>query len=344
MPVYWKPINALPGILQPSTLVEPIVARHNDQSQTRQRHFSSFPLTSHLHNPAFRLVSLHSSLSLIVSFLRVPEIHDGYEYNLFISQKTTVVDLITSIIDELGLAKSLPIPGAGNLEYVVEEVWSEGEFESMWRPIALLICAYITLTISQGTSRLLPTTLIFRVIELPFSANPFSSMARRKFRFCVPDEWYRRSKSRNVSPAPYPSESTLKRLAALQESPDEEQDDDEGTVTISKATASVPGDTAKAVEQRGLVTQARLSNMFENWLWPTSPPSSNRTSVILAPGNRKSVSEPKLAPASGIIKSRISSETSEEGSDGDFDAAFERMLVSRTYVLSIVFLICRLPG
>ena len=76
-------------------------------------------------------MSLHSSLSLIVSFLRVPEIHDGYEYNLFISQKTTVVDLIASIVDELGLAKSLPIPGAGNLEYAVEEVWSDGENESM---------------------------------------------------------------------------------------------------------------------------------------------------------------------------------------------------------------------
>ncbi len=84
-------------------------------------------------------MSLHSSLSLVVSFLRVPEIHDGYKYKLFISQKTTVVDLITSIIDELGLAKSLPIPGAGNLEYVVEEVWSDGENESMWCPIPLLI-------------------------------------------------------------------------------------------------------------------------------------------------------------------------------------------------------------
>ncbi len=208
----------------------------------------------------------------------------------------------------------------------------------------LAYCAYTTLTISQGTSRLPPTTLIFRAIELPFSTNPFSPMAKRKIRFCVPDEWYRRSKSRNVSPAPCPSESTLKRLAALQESPDEEQDGDEGTATIGKATASVSGDTAKAVEQRGLVTQARLSNMFENWLWPTSPPSSNRNSVILVPGNRKSVSEPKLASASRIIKSRNSSETSEEESDGDFDSTFERMLVSRTYVFSIVFLIHRLPG
>lgn len=130
--------NVLPGILQPSTLVEPILTIRN-QSQGRQRHFSSFPLTSHLHNPTFRLVSLHPSLSLVVSFLRVPEIHDGYEYRLYISQKTTIMDLVTSIIEELGLAKSLAILGVGSLEYAVEEVWSDGSIESKWFPIPLLI-------------------------------------------------------------------------------------------------------------------------------------------------------------------------------------------------------------
>jgi len=86
-------------------------------------------MTSHLHNPALRLVSLHSSLSVVFSFLRVPEIHDGYEYKVFISRSTTVVDVIGTVVDELGLAKSLPIPGAGNLEYVIEEVWIDGQSE-----------------------------------------------------------------------------------------------------------------------------------------------------------------------------------------------------------------------
>jgi len=86
-------------------------------------------MTSHLHNPALRLVSLHSSLSVVFSFLRVPEIHDGYEYKVFISRSTTVADVIGTVVDELGLAKSLPIPGAGNLEYVIEEVWIDGQSE-----------------------------------------------------------------------------------------------------------------------------------------------------------------------------------------------------------------------
>lgn len=35
----------------------------------------------------------------------------------------TVNDLIDHVIEELGLTKALPIPGGGNLEYVLEEVW-----------------------------------------------------------------------------------------------------------------------------------------------------------------------------------------------------------------------------
>lgn len=141
-----------------------------------------------------------------------------------------------------------------------------------------------------------------------------------------------------MSPAPCPSESTIKRLDALQESPDEEQDDEEGTAKLNKAAASVSEDTAKAVEQRGLVTQARLSNMFENWLWPISPTSSNRNSAILVSGNRKSVSEPKLTAESRIFRSGSSSETSEEESDSEFNAAFEEMLVRKIYFSFIVSL------
>lgn len=118
-----------PGTLQPSTLVAPIITSHSRDPQPVQRHFSAFPMTSHLHNPALRLVSLHSSLSVVFSFLRVPEIHDGYEYKVFISRSTTVADVIGTVVDELGLAKSLPIPGAGNLEYVIEEVWIDGQSE-----------------------------------------------------------------------------------------------------------------------------------------------------------------------------------------------------------------------
>jgi diaphanous 1 len=88
-------------------------------------------MTGHLHNPAIRLVSLHPLLSILFSFQRVPEIYDGFEYKLYISHLTTVAEVIDRIIGELGLTKSLPIPGAGNLEYVVEEVWVHEADESM---------------------------------------------------------------------------------------------------------------------------------------------------------------------------------------------------------------------
>lgn len=95
-----------------------------------QRHFSSFPLTSHLHSPILRLVSLNVFLVINLTFLRVPEIHDGYEYKFFISRITTVREVLERVTEELGLTKSLPFPGGGVLEYVIEEVWVD-KTESM---------------------------------------------------------------------------------------------------------------------------------------------------------------------------------------------------------------------
>lgn len=38
--------------------------------------------------------------------------------------------VLQNVIEELGLTKSLPIPGAGTLVYCMEEVWSEDDSES----------------------------------------------------------------------------------------------------------------------------------------------------------------------------------------------------------------------
>ena len=98
------------------------------------RHFSSFALTSHLHSPVLRLVSLHPSLSVTISFLRVPEIHDGFTWKCFFSRAATVTDVSESILDALGLTRSLPGPGGGPVLYVLEDVWAEGDVESELRP------------------------------------------------------------------------------------------------------------------------------------------------------------------------------------------------------------------
>lgn len=66
---------------------------------------------------------------LSFSFLRVPEIHDGFQWKTFIARGNTVQDVIDSVVSELGLTKSLPIPGGGALEYVFEEVWTIGSAE-----------------------------------------------------------------------------------------------------------------------------------------------------------------------------------------------------------------------
>lgn len=83
-----------------------------------------------MHTPTLRLVSLHPLLSVHFYFLRVPEIHDGFAWKTFVARSTTVREVIDAVSDELGLTKTLPVPGGGPLEYVVEEVWIDGQAES----------------------------------------------------------------------------------------------------------------------------------------------------------------------------------------------------------------------
>lgn len=146
----------------------------------------------------------------------------------------------------------------------------------------------------------------------------------------MPDEWYRRSKSRNVSPAAGPSELTLKRLASLEESEEDEEEEGEGTAKAGDRINSPPRpNSAKTIEQRGLVTQGRLSSIFDGWL-QSSPTSSSRSSTAFSTDSRKSVSEPKLveraAPTNLEGKSLLS--ISDDEGEEDFEADFEDMLVS----------------
>ncbi|KAJ7490265.1 armadillo-type protein [Mycena galericulata] len=287
------------GTLRSTTLIAPIVNAQTGNLPV-ERQYSSFGFTGHMQSPALRLVSLNRALSVSFSFLRVWEIHDGFQYKLFISRNTTVQQVVDAVVEELGLAKTLPIPGAGKLEYVLEEVWTDGN--------------------SSKTSRLPKSSLMFNVVGFPFSPNPLSSSARRTFRFCVPDEWYRRSKSRSLSSTSIePSESTIRQLASLQE---EEDEDDEGTAKLND-TASPQ---ASATDEAGSPAQNRLSTMFEGWF--SSPAAPPRTSVVLASDSRKSiVSEPKLVPhfTGGGLGG---GETDGAGDDSESidEAAFEAML------------------
>jgi hypothetical protein len=160
-------IDPNPGLLDETAKVAPLI-QTTPSDPSLQRHFSAFALTSHLHSPVLRLVSLHPSLSISVSFLRVPEIHDGFVWKCFFSRTTTVRDVVESILDTLGLTRSLPVPGGGSVHYVLEEVWAEGDTESEFHAPPHSISSDVFLIIPEAAT--LPQDAIF--YDLLTSSGP----------------------------------------------------------------------------------------------------------------------------------------------------------------------------
>lgn len=68
-----------------------------------------------------RLVSLHFPLSLSLTFLRVPEVFDGFQWTVFLGAHTTVGDVVNNVVEELGLVKRMPTSKqAEAVEYTIE--------------------------------------------------------------------------------------------------------------------------------------------------------------------------------------------------------------------------------
>ncbi|KAJ3004363.1 hypothetical protein NUW54_g4848 [Trametes sanguinea] len=296
------------GILPSSTAVAPLLNAPSPTARS-QRHFSAFPLTSHLHTPTLRLVSLHPFLSATFSFLRVPEIHDGFQWKLFISRSSTVRSAVDAVIEELGLTKALPVPGGGSLEYVLEEVWSSDH--------------------SEKATRMPFDVNLSEILENPLSTNPYGASASRSFRFCVPDEWYRRSKSRSTSStSTVVSEDTIRRLADLQEDDeDEEEEGGEGTAkqkssdSPERQSSSPPtrGGFVAPVDWRGSISQNRFSSILDSWMRPQSPVGHEEKPVP------KVVSEPKLVEHK-TGDNAASNSVEEPAVEGIDPAEFEQML------------------
>lgn len=59
--------------------------------------------------------------------LRVMEIHDGFRWTVYLTRLMTVGQVVKTVCEQLGLTKSLPIPGGGAVDYVLEEKWVEGD-------------------------------------------------------------------------------------------------------------------------------------------------------------------------------------------------------------------------
>lgn len=111
-----------PGILESTSLIAPLLNKSNsDYADSSLKQFSAFPLTSQPHSPVLQLVARHPLHSLSLSFLRIPEIEDGFEWTVFFGKDATVEDVINNIVQELGLLKVLPSSrGGGRFEYVLE--------------------------------------------------------------------------------------------------------------------------------------------------------------------------------------------------------------------------------
>lgn len=116
----------------------------------------------------------------------------------------------------------------------------------------------------------------------------------------MPDEWYRRSKSRTISSnSANPSEETIKGLTQSDAS-DDESEEGGGTAKQKNAVqdtnsnrSSVSGFVAPT-DWRGSISQNRFSSMLESWIRPSSPLGSSSAS----PPEKKIVSEPKLVAQS----------------------------------------------
>ncbi|KAG1735399.1 armadillo-type protein [Suillus lakei] len=224
------------GIIDPSTPIAPLLEQSNYPAiNASQRHFSTFPLTSHLHSPALRLVSLHAALSLSLSFARVPEIHDGFIWTVYYARSSIVEDVVRSVVGDLGLAKSLPIAGGGNLEYIIED----------------------------GASRVPSSSVLSDLVQSSLA----DSRQKPTLRFCVPEEWYLRPQALLQSSV-QPSEDTLKRFQDIQA----EEDDAEGTAKPKKSALDPLTANSGTARPASPDWRGSLTSLFA-WQQP-APPSS----------------------------------------------------------------------
>ncbi|KAF8443028.1 hypothetical protein L210DRAFT_3153707 [Boletus edulis BED1] len=235
-------------LVEPTSLVAPLLNKSGSDSANT----SAFPLTSRPRGPVLRLVARYPLHSLSLVFLRIPEIDDGFEWTVFFGKGATVEDVINNVVQELGLLRMLPSSrGGGQIEYALE-----------------------ALSGNQATQLSGSTLMVDRLKS--FEHPP-------SFRFCVPDQWFRR-KPRSTSTQ---SRSTTDSSAEEGESTAKQSKLSAGS-SMAFQTAPIPG----SPEWRGSVAQSRLTSLLACWSQPA--PAATSAVVATPTGSRKSVSEPLL--------------------------------------------------
>lgn len=288
------------GLLDSTESISPLVA--STKPPAMQRHFSAFPLSSHLHTPSLRLVSLHPLLRASLSCARIPDLEDDIELEWFLSRNTTVLDMVNGVIEELDLAKVIPGPGGGNVDYVLEEVWVSDQGDEI-------------------VSRLHDALLVSQIVETAVRDYPFPTKTRAKriLRFCVPDEWYRRSKSRSLSLTPIESGGTLRP-----NSEDGNSDEEGGT---AKQRNKATGSSAMRRDAQESRQSGRFS-LFEGWGTVSSTSSGTVALAHASPGDRNTISVSAPLAVMSPQQTGISAVFGQEMdlSEDNVSAEFERMM------------------
>ncbi|KAL4076318.1 armadillo-type protein [Scleroderma citrinum] len=270
----WEPaeLDSLDnGIISSTTVIKSLIP-----TSLRDTNTSSKPSLCE-EQPALRLVSLHLLLSLSLTFLRVPEVHDGFQWTVFFGVHTTAGDVVNNVVKELGLVRRMPTSKrAETIEYTLEQ--------SMGDPIAIPLA---------------PSARIVEVLQKTLATSPGEAPV---FHFCIPECWFLRPKPRPVS-----MQSLSGRMGLGTETSTEREDD---TAKQKKSIVeSPPLSSSRPVspEWRSSIAQNRLSSFFPSW----SQPAPATTSAVIASANRKSISEPLLTEqntggscslSSGIIR------------------------------------------
>lgn len=158
------------------------------------------------------------------------------------------------------------------------------------------------------------------IVEQPVRPMPFPSKmpATRTIRICVPDEWYRRSKSRSLSLTPIESGGTLSETSSQTGT---EEDESGGT---AKQKPKVPETSVRYQTQ-----QSRRFSLFDGWGSISSPPPSSAALASALPGDRSSISV--SAPVASLQPQStglgIAFEEESELSEEVVATEFERMMV-----------------
>jgi diaphanous 1 len=266
-------------------------------------------------------VSLHGLLRATLSCARIPDLDDDIELEWFLARSTTVLDVVNGIVEELGLTRAIAGPGGGNVDYVMEEVWISDQGDE-----GVLYIRYNVdrdSLLSTVTTRLPGTSLVSQIVETAVRECPFPvrTTAKRILRFCVPDEWYRRSKSRSLSLTPIASGGTLQG-----DSSDYGSDEETGTAKQRHKVVE-PSEIRREIQES---RQSARFSLFEGWGAVSSPSSSSATLTRTSPGDRStiSVSAPLAMLNDQHTGLGVSFGQQFDLSESDVSAEFERMMVS----------------